>query len=346
MLNMFNKAFFKKYGLKLLAFLLLFLAIVLILRIKIIREVIEILLLSFIIAYFLNPIKCWLIERFKIKKSLAAALIVFSILLIIIVSLAMLIPSLMKQNINIEGIIDFATEFIKSLMSKFNLNNYSIFNSIYEQSTERINAWIQGIFQNALDNIVALSDNILSLAVIPVVVYYFLSDGKYILDKILLILPTKNRSLIRKIIYDIDKVLARYIFSQFILCSIIAVFTFIGLLIIKLEFPLFLAIINGVFNIIPYFGPVIGALPAIFIAFMSGGNKVLITIVLFFLLQQIEGNILSPKITGDSISMHPIVIIILLLFGEEIGGFVGMILAVPIGVIIKVIYEDINYHLF
>ena len=65
-----------------------------------------------------------------------------------------------------------------------------------------------------------------------------------------------------------------------------------------------------------------------------------------FLIQQIEGNILSPKITGDSTNMHPIIIIILLLIGEKLGGFVGMIIAVPIGVIIKVIYEDINDYLF
>lgn len=343
---MSNKSWIKRYGFNILVSVFVILAIVIIFKIKIIREVAKILLISFVLAYTLNPIKTWIVERFKIKKTIAAALIVLSILGAIIALLAILIPSLMRQSFNVEGMINFATDFIKDIMDKLNLDNYSIFNSMYEQSTERINAWIQGVSRNALDNIVSIGDNLLSLAVIPVTVYYFLSDGKYILDKMLLILPTKNRTLIRKIIYDIDKVLARYIFSQFILCTIIGVFTFGGLLIIGVEFPLWLAVINGIFNIIPYFGPVIGALPAVFIAFMSGGNKVVMTIILFFILQQIEGNILSPKITGDSISMHPIVIILLLLLGEEIGGFIGMIVAIPIGVIIKVIYEDINYHLF
>ena len=63
-------------------------------------------------------------------------------------------------------------------------------------------------------------------------------------------------------------------------------------------------------------------------------------------IQQIEGNILSPQITGNSINMHPFIIIILLLIGDKFGGFMGMILVVPIAVIIKVIYDDINYYLF
>ena len=86
--------------------------------------------------------------------------------------------------------------------------------------------------------------------------------------------------------------------------------------------------------------------PAVFVALIDSPSKAIWAIIGMFILQQLEGNILSPKITGDSTNMHPIIIIILLLIGEMFGGLVGMILAVPIGVIIKVIYEDANYYLF
>ena len=99
-------------------------------------------------------------------------------------------------------------------------------------------------------------------------------------------------------------------------------------------------------NIIPYFGPIFGAVPIIIVAFLDSVNKGIWVSILLLLLQQIEGNILSPKITGESTDIHPLVVIIILLIGEKLGGFTGMILAVPIGVIIKVIYEDINYYLF
>ena len=115
---------------------------------------------------------------------------------------------------------------------------------------------------------------------------------------------------------------------------------------IRVKFPLWLSILNGVFNIIPYFGPIFGAVPVVFIALLESPTKALWAALAILIIQQVEGNILSPKITGNSTNMHPLVIIILLLIGESFCGFVGMILAVPIGVIIKVIYEDINYYIF
>lgn len=79
---------------------------------------------------------------------------------------------------------------------------------------------------------------------------------------------------------------------------------------------------------------------------MDSFSKCLWSAIAIFIIQQIEGNILSPKITGDSTNIHPLIIVILLLIGEKLGGFIGMILVIPMAVIIKVIYEDINYSLF
>ena len=79
---------------------------------------------------------------------------------------------------------------------------------------------------------------------------------------------------------------------------------------------------------------------------MDSLSKCLWSAIAIFIIQQIEGNILSPKITGDSTNIHPLVIVILLLVGEKLGGFIGMILVIPIAVVIKVIYEDVNYSLF
>ena len=130
------------------------------------------------------------------------------------------------------------------------------------------------------------------------------------------------------------------------LCLIIGVLSFILLLILRVKFPLVLSIINAVANIIPYFGPIIGGVPIIFIALTGSVTKGIIAAIGVILIQQVEGNFLAPKITGDSTNMHPIIIIILLVLGDKIGGVIGMVLIVPIAVIIKVIYDDIDYYLF
>lgn len=127
---------------------------------------------------------------------------------------------------------------------------------------------------------------------------------------------------------------------------IIGVLTFFILIIFKVKFPLWISLLNAAFNIIPYFGPIFGAIPAVVVAFIDSPIKGLYIMLAMIVIQQIEGNILSPQITGNSINMHPFMIIILLLIGDKFGGFMGMILVVPIAVIIKVIYDDINYYLF
>ena len=150
----------------------------------------------------------------------------------------------------------------------------------------------------------------------------------------------------KKIIEDINLLLERYIVSQILLSLITGIMCFILFLILDIKFMLLLAIINGVFNVVPYFGAFFGGVPAVLIAFMDSPIKGLWVIIGILIVQQIEGNILAPKITAESTNIHPLLIIILLLIGERTSGVVGMILAIPIGVILKVIYDDLNYYLF
>ena len=171
-------------------------------------------------------------------------------------------------------------------------------------------------------------------------------DGDRLFSRMMLILPTNKREVAQNIVMDINKVLKRYISGQLYLCGIIGILTFILLLSLQIKFPLWIAIFNALFNIIPYFGPIFGMVPAVIVALMISPAKALWVLIGMILIQQIEGNILSPKITGDSIEMHPFVIIVLLLIGDKFGGFIGMIVVVPIAVVIKVLYDDINYYLF
>lgn len=115
---------------------------------------------------------------------------------------------------------------------------------------------------------------------------------------------------------------------------------------LKVDYPVILSVLNGFFNIIPYFGPIFGSVPAVLIALLKSPRSALYTVIWLYILQTVEGNLLSPKITGDSISMHPFFVIILLILGGRAGGIAGMVLSVPIGAAVLVIMDDINYYLF
>ncbi|HCW52504.1 MAG TPA: AI-2E family transporter, partial [Clostridium sp.] len=199
---------------------------------------------------------------------------------------------------------------------------------------------------NSVDILINVSGNLISYAICPVMIYYLLSEGEEIYEKLMLIFPLSKRKITKRIISDIDMVLSRYIASQLLLCGIIGMLTFILLIVLKVKFPIWISFFNALFNIIPYFGPILGIIPAAVVALIDSPIKCLWVVIGMFVIQQIEGNILSPKITGDSTEIHPFVIIILLLIGDELGGFVGMVLVIPVAVMIKVLYEDINYYLF
>ena len=155
-----------------------------------------------------------------------------------------------------------------------------------------------------------------------------------------------KRAILKNLGRDVDKVLGKYILGKLLLSLLVGVMTFIGMLILGIKFPLLLAFLNALLNIIPYFGAVLGAIPAIVVALVEGPNKILWVILTFLIIQQIEGNLIAPKITAESIDMHPILIIILLLIGEQIGGLLGMVFIVPIAVVIKVLFDDWDYYMF
>ncbi|MBU3158593.1 AI-2E family transporter [Clostridium frigoris] len=320
--------------------------IVIAIRIPIIKQLINLIVISFIIAYILKPLYMVLIRR-GLNKKAASALIIVGLLCLILLTFVVVIPSIFRESVSINKAINDLGSYLvnaKTKMKVLSTNKImsSIINTIYYKS----NTQIILIFNKLLDFIMGLGQNIITYMVSPLIIYYFLCDSENMINKSLIIFPPESRNIIKKIIDDIDKVLGRYIISQLILCGIITIATFLILMFMKVDFPLILSLINGIFNIIPYFGPIFGVIPIVLIALLESPKAALYTIVWLLVLQQIEGSILSPKIIGESISMHPLTVILLLMIGGEVSGIIGMILAVPIGVVIKVIYEDLNYYLF
>lgn len=310
------------------------------------RGILTIVLSSFMLAYVLKPLKRSIARRLNVSEKKVALIMVLSILIFLILSVVVLIPLIFKELNNIVPTITSISTKIEEYFTKSSAYNSAFLRFIYEEGISKFNGLINGASEGFVDKLISFSENILSFAVVPVATYYFLADDYKIWQKVSLLIPIKKREVTKKIIKDINKLLESYILGQLLLSLIITVITLLALLIIRVKFAVALSVLNGIFNIIPYFGPIFGAIPVVIVALLDSPSKALWAAIAILIIQQIEGNILSPKITGQSTNMHPLVIIILLLVGESFGGFVGMILVVPIGVIIKVIYEDINYYLF
>ena len=208
---------------------------------------------------------------------------------------------------------------------------------------EQINAGIIG-FEEKLDALLTLIvDSLLhflnfafAIMIIPFIAFYMLKDFSIMKRAVWYLTPKKWRRKGTRFLRDIDDSLGSYIRGQLFVCLIIGSLSSILFWIFHLKYPLLLGLIIGVTNVIPYFGPIIGAVPAVIIAATGSVKMVIITIVIVFGLQFLEGNILSPYIVGKSLHMHPLMIMVALTAGGEIGGIMGMIVAVPVLVILKV----------
>jgi predicted PurR-regulated permease PerM len=310
------------------------------------REVMYLIFISFIVSYTLKPIQKYL-EGLGIKNTNSALILICALIFIFILSFSLLIPSISKESSNISDTISSIQKFIDVFYYKIKLisSNKTIY-TIVNNLSLKVNNQVVSMVTKLFDSVLDLGENIVVVTIVPIISYYFLSDGDNINNKILNFFPAKSRNLIKKISLDIDKILGKYILSQLFLCAIIGAATFIILIVFKIDFPVILSMLNAFMNIIPYFGPVFGAVPIILVALLKSPQSALWVTIWLYLLQQVEGNIISPKVTGDSVSMHPLMVIILLIIGGKAAGFMGMVLAIPIGAIIKGIYDNINYYLF
>lgn len=203
---------------------------------------------------------------------------------------------------------------------------------------------LESLLSSVMDYVVNVPDFVLLFGLVPLIAFYYLKDWAKIKKAALMITPSKIKRQSIAFMRDIEQSLGNYIRGQFIVCVTIGVISALLLWILHVKYSLLLGIIIGVTNIIPYFGPIIGAIPAVVIAAATSTKQVIWVAVVIFGLQFLEGNILSPLIVGKSLHMHPLLIMLSLLIGGELGGIVGLILAVPILSIIKVSVIHAKVH--
>lgn len=304
------------------------------------------LLASLIIAYSLKPIQTVIMNK-GINRKLASAILVLSLFATMIFIVIFFIPAFLKEISNVGASFSTLNDILNNYYDKykgFAENKY--INEFIQIAITKGEMLIKKYVASLMNGILEKTGSIFSFAVIPIMIYYILADGDVLSKTIVNLLPIRSRAVFVNLCKDINEMLSKYIISQFFLSLIVSVLTFIVLAALGVNYPLILSILNGLFNIIPYFGPLFGAVPAVLIAFLESPKTAIWTIILLNLIQQIEGDIISPKLTGDMLDMHPLYIIVLLIIGERIGGFVGMVLVVPAAVAIKVILEDLEYYMY
>jgi len=180
---------------------------------------------------------------------------------------------------------------------------------------------------------------VLDVIMMLIFTFYFSLENERIHKFLVAVIPTNDKKNYKNLFTLIDSKLGSWLRGELILMTIIGVVTYLILRVIGLPFALPLAIIAGILEIVPIIGPIISAIPAILVALAVSPVQVVVVVVAFILIQQLEGSIVVPRVMKHAVGLDPRVVLIALLIGGKLGGPMGALLSVPVVAVIFILYN-------
>ncbi len=294
------------------------------------------------IAYFLDPVADWL-QRHGFSRLWATVLITVFALLMFVVLMLLVIPTLVSQA---AALVETAPELLQNLQSFLSERFPWAFEegSILRRSLSDLGQTIQSRGGELVNGLLASVGSIVNIAllfvIVPVVAFYLLMDWDRMVARIDSLLPRDHAPTIRRLAREIDTTLAGFLRGQGTVCLILGTYYAVALALVGLQFGLVVGALAGLISFIPYVGAIVGGVLAIGLAlfqFWGDWIWVLAVYAIFQSGQMIEGNILTPKLVGDSVGLHPVWLIFALAAFGTLFGFLGLLLAVPLAAMLGVL---------
>jgi len=313
--------------------------------IVIISTIVSPVILAIIAYYLFNPLINWL-EKHKVKRVWGIILLGLLIVALITGLIVLIIPVIQEQSISF--VRDFPG-YVDKLSNSF--NQWSS-NSMFKTTIYSAATWFNGLIRDVPSSIVnnlkttteslstivtTLSSVVTTLVIFPIMAFFLLKDDKRFIQHTITIVPPKYRRDFITVFATINDQVGTYIKGQLIVSIVVGILTYIGFIIIGLNYAVILALVVAVTCIIPFIGPAIAIIPALIIALIASPFMVVKLCVVWIVVQTLHGNVVAPTIMGKSLKVHPLTIIIVLVVMGGLLGVVGLILGIPIYAIIKVI---------
>lgn len=307
------------------------------------QKFISILFFPIIVAgllfYLLRPL-VHMAEKLRIPRVLAIVAIFLALIILFSIASAYA-GTLIAQQAN--QLVSDLPSMLLAAREKTNeiLNNESmrfVFNGKLEQ---QLGVYLQNLIPALSNSIIGFLGALTSIAavlvVIPFILFYLLKDEKKFSSGISSLIPAKYRDDVGAILSETDKTLSVYITGQAIVALVLGTLMYIGYLIIGINYSLILALFALVTSFIPMFGSIIGIIPAVIVSLGNNPFMAVKVIIIMIIVQQIEGNLVSPLLIGKRLNIHPLTLILLFLVAASLYGFIGMLIAVPVYAVLKVI---------
>lgn len=292
--------------------------------IYLIRDLLVILFVAIILMSALSPLVNFFV-KLKLPKSLSIALTYIIIIGFSGLSLALILQPLIEES----------TKLVVTLPqiagSLFNVAN--IDKSLLQSE---LTAFSKNVFSITL----TVFDNLLAIIFLLVLTFYLLLERENLESRIAALFADKEERVKEKL-KAIEEKLGAWLRGQLFLSVVVGILSYIGLLILNIPYALPLALIAGVLEVIPVIGPIISAIPAIFIAATISPILALGVAAMFFIIQQLENHLIVPQVMRKAVGLNPLVVILAIAVGSRLLGFAGALLAVPLAAVLQIVVTEV-----
>jgi len=325
-------------------------------------------LVAMVLAFIFDPCVTYL-EKKGMSRTKATGILMLILFLLSVIILLVILPALIQETTGFVKQIPAITQKLeKWFMSlqhlededvpkqlqwlKNLLNSYreippaiqdfidSILSEV-EKSVPHITKKVSSFLGDIFSSILMVILGILNLLIIPVFMFYMLKEAPEIKNFAVSLIPFKYKENVISISSEIFLSLTNYIRGQIIVACVVGTLSAVALYILGIKYALLIGVIAGASNIIPYLGPIIGATPAVLVSLFKDDPvvSVISVIVAFAIIQTLESSVITPRILGESLKLPPLLIMLAIIVGGKLHGFLGMLLAIPCVCVLKVLFD-------
>lgn len=304
-------------------------------------------IVAIILAYVLHPAVSFLQHRLRASRTLAVAVSFLLLLGLISLIPLVMVPALVEQvrdlNLNLQEVLDFATSLLRGpiVIGGFTIETAQL----YDRAVQALETWMSTIASTSVNLLLSVASGLAWFVIVLVLSFWFVRDAPYLTQRLAALAPLDYQHDLRLLAQEVVAVWKAFFRGQLLLCLVVGVVVTITLAIVGLPYALLMGLIAGVLELIPNLGPTLAAVPAVLIALIRGPSYLplspfwfaVLVAGLYILIQQVENNVLVPRIMGRSLNLHPLVVLIGILMGASLAGILGIFLAAPVLATLRVL---------
>lgn len=307
----------------------------------IIRDIIALLFASMIVAAVIDPLADWC-EKRHIPRTISVLSIYGMLSGILIVAVVLLIPPLVAQT---GEFVSSLTRLVSKIIDQLAIvkdfgERYGVLDNV-ERGITALETGFTKTVGNVFATITDALSGFVSVIMFLVISFYLVVEEGALKRMVKIIAPVEYHVFLSNLFIKIQLKVGSWLRGQLILSMIIGLMVYIGLLILGVNYALVLALLAGLLEFIPYIGPILAAIPAILLAFSISPLKAGMVLILYFIIQQVENNVLVPKVMQKAVGLNPVVSVVAILVGARLGGIVGILFAIPTVTAVDVLLSEL-----